>query len=232
MNQKNWGDGAHFMPTSATTSLTLWPRHLHKMNPFSSPVLCQIDIHVTLSGAKFVVPPQASMHSLALPRQVASFNTSDTQEPHAQVRQTLKTHHSHRYTHLLLNSWDDKDNSRQFQHRIPWKRLGRSKRPLCTRTFWLDRLGQLYPHFERSDYLIQADCLINIYQFENSSRTSPSLDRSDWLIRVDRQIFLNKLKNFFPIKAIWLAILRWSSNLLQSGQEILHIWAILLSRSM
>ena len=194
-------------------------------------IFTQINSHVTLPGAAFAVPLRTSTRFLASPRQVASFNASAMSEPDTQGCQTLKTHHTHLNNWFLLIYWCEKDNLRQSWHRIPWKRLVHFNIPLCTWTLWLAILGQLYSALEQSDWPIQVYYLIPIDQFKNSLRTSLSLEWSDWIIQVNGKIFLDQFKNFFPIQSIWLTSLSWSSNLLQSDQELLHFWAIWLDRS-
>ena len=76
------------------------------------PVFFQMNSYVSLPGEEFIVPLQDSTHSLALPRQVASFNASALPETNKQALQTLNTHRIQHDTHLQLNSWDEKDNSR------------------------------------------------------------------------------------------------------------------------
>ena len=68
------------------------------------PVFFQMNSYVSLPGEEFIVPLQDSTHSLALPRQVASFNASDTPEPDKQAHQTLKTYWTQSNTHLQLTS--------------------------------------------------------------------------------------------------------------------------------
>ena len=66
------------------------------------PVFCQINSHVSLSGAVFILPPRDSTLPLAPPRQVASFNTSAQPEPNSKARQTLKSHCNHNDTPFQL----------------------------------------------------------------------------------------------------------------------------------
>ena len=58
---------------------------------FFFPVFCQINSHIALSGATFVVPLRASTSSLSLSRHFASFNASAMPDPDTQAHQTLKT---------------------------------------------------------------------------------------------------------------------------------------------
>ena len=82
------------------------------------PVFCQINSHVAISGATFVVPPQASMQPFASPRQVVTSNSPDLPDTDAQTRQILKTHHTHQDTPFWLTSHNDQEKSQQFWYTI------------------------------------------------------------------------------------------------------------------
>ena len=124
----------------------------HSLNIFY-----QINTPVALSDAKFVVPPQASIHSFVSPRtscNLHTFTNATARCTSVTKSQDNRTHHD---TRFWSTSWYEQDNSKKLWHMIPWRRLWHFKttkrpispirlRPFCIRAPWLGIPVQLSPH--------------------------------------------------------------------------------------